>query len=611
MANELYCDNFIMSEDGENFEMTQTTKGDPGEGVPTGGTAGQVLKKKSDTDYDTEWADINAGDIGYDDTETYQSGTAGAALNDLSRQISDLTDVVSTTQIINSASGAIASFDDGADNMPIRKLVAQIEPVQDLHGYDNPWPAGGGKNLIDPDLLGARTSGGVTFTRKNNEAIVTLTGTATAAVSYYICPNNTNVTKENCGYILPAGTYTYSLRKADGSALGLNAAIALFYWEGDSDTRQIVQKNNDTITSVTLTSTETLYVTPVIGCNANYSTNFDVYIQLEAGSAMTDWTPYSNICPISGWTGAEIEQRGKNLLDCTETGTQANLTYHVTNVVKAANKITYQANGTWAGFRLYRRLKPGTYTFSADITSSDSGYTAIQVYVGDTKLSGNNPVTFTLSEETIINLRFVGSDTTSSTRSVEFNNIQLELASAKTSFVPYTGNQISVNWEDVAGTVYGGQAEVIGGELTSDFGLISYSNADGFTSHSSGRWYRNGLPDGADYSRRTESISNQAIYDDHYTNNPFFAFGSAGVYINKLTADETIEQFSARLAANPFQICYPINPQTYQLEEQSIDTLYGTNNIWSSTGDTEVTYPCDTRLYIDNKIAEAIAALNS
>lgn len=30
-------------------------KGDTGQGVPIGGTTGQILKKKSNTDYDTEW----------------------------------------------------------------------------------------------------------------------------------------------------------------------------------------------------------------------------------------------------------------------------------------------------------------------------------------------------------------------------------------------------------------------------------------------------------------------------------------------------------------------------------------------------------------------------
>ena len=36
-------------------------KGDPGEGVAAGGTTGQFLKKKTGTDYDTEWADVDPG----------------------------------------------------------------------------------------------------------------------------------------------------------------------------------------------------------------------------------------------------------------------------------------------------------------------------------------------------------------------------------------------------------------------------------------------------------------------------------------------------------------------------------------------------------------------
>ena len=46
--------------------------------------------------------------------------------------------------IINSASGDIAHFEDGADNMPIKQLTVNVEPIQDLHGYDSPWPAGAG-----------------------------------------------------------------------------------------------------------------------------------------------------------------------------------------------------------------------------------------------------------------------------------------------------------------------------------------------------------------------------------------------------------------------------------------------------------------------------------
>lgn len=33
-------------------------KGENGKSIPTGGTTGQFLKKKSNTDYEYEWADI-------------------------------------------------------------------------------------------------------------------------------------------------------------------------------------------------------------------------------------------------------------------------------------------------------------------------------------------------------------------------------------------------------------------------------------------------------------------------------------------------------------------------------------------------------------------------
>lgn len=41
------------------FYVTNGAKGDTGEGVVAGGTTGQVLAKKSNTDYDTEWVDVS------------------------------------------------------------------------------------------------------------------------------------------------------------------------------------------------------------------------------------------------------------------------------------------------------------------------------------------------------------------------------------------------------------------------------------------------------------------------------------------------------------------------------------------------------------------------
>ena len=60
-------------------------KGDPGEGVPAGGTAGQVLRKIDGTDYNTEWATTGAAANRYvnvalsDMTTDLTTGTAKAA----------------------------------------------------------------------------------------------------------------------------------------------------------------------------------------------------------------------------------------------------------------------------------------------------------------------------------------------------------------------------------------------------------------------------------------------------------------------------------------------------------------------------------------------------
>lgn len=53
------------AEDTETFNVMDGVDGAPGQdgvGVPSGGTTGQVLKKASGTDYDTEWATDNTAD---------------------------------------------------------------------------------------------------------------------------------------------------------------------------------------------------------------------------------------------------------------------------------------------------------------------------------------------------------------------------------------------------------------------------------------------------------------------------------------------------------------------------------------------------------------------
>ena len=68
---------------GQTFNVMDGQDGDPGPGVPSGGSAGQLLKKSSSTDYATEWYSPGAGDISYSDQTSYAAGTVGDGLNGL------------------------------------------------------------------------------------------------------------------------------------------------------------------------------------------------------------------------------------------------------------------------------------------------------------------------------------------------------------------------------------------------------------------------------------------------------------------------------------------------------------------------------------------------
>lgn len=87
--------------------------------------------------------------------------------DEIEEDIGELSNAISQKApvIINTASGDIATFADGADGMPIKHLIANIEPVQSGTGDPSPSnvrPITGwtglsgqacGKNLIDPDEI--------------------------------------------------------------------------------------------------------------------------------------------------------------------------------------------------------------------------------------------------------------------------------------------------------------------------------------------------------------------------------------------------------------------------------------------------------------------------
>lgn len=97
------------------------------------------------------------------------------------------------------AQGSIVTIDDGADNVPVVSLTAQIVPIQSGTGDpapDNVRPISGwtganinvtGKNLLPKLTAGTYTANGVT-TVVDSDGVVHMSGTTTSAGNVWIIP---------------------------------------------------------------------------------------------------------------------------------------------------------------------------------------------------------------------------------------------------------------------------------------------------------------------------------------------------------------------------------------------------------------------------------------
>ena len=180
------------------------------------------------------------------------------------------------------ASGSIATFTDGAENIPVVDLVADIEPIQSGSGTaspDNVRPISGhdsvivtrtGKNLI-PKATSA-SHNGLTFTVEDDGSI-TVDGTATGT-SILSLPSIT----------LLSGTYTLSGCPSGG---GVNTYRIDLRENGN------VVYTPDNGAGATFSPTDTVTLAPTIRFSSGYAANnIQFYPMIEIGSSKTDYEPY-------------------------------------------------------------------------------------------------------------------------------------------------------------------------------------------------------------------------------------------------------------------------------------------------------------------------------
>lgn len=103
------------------FHNLKGTQGSPGQGVPSGGTTGQVLAKQSSTDYDADWESLTipstAAEISFDNTGTGMAATdVQDAVTELKSNLIELDAGMTVTKTALTGYTTLANFtlnDDG------------------------------------------------------------------------------------------------------------------------------------------------------------------------------------------------------------------------------------------------------------------------------------------------------------------------------------------------------------------------------------------------------------------------------------------------------------------------------------------------------------------
>ena len=239
----------------------------------------------------------------------------------------------------------------------IKSLIANISYTQDLNGYDSPWLPGGGKNLLWLNN-GVFKTGGF---RENRQltGIGTWVGMSASnylapnnIVSYTIGDNNLTVEAKSNGYGIGIECKLTAGQKYTLSWVGTNVYVGISFYDGDGAQLSYVTSGASPKTFTVPESTANAIIV-LRADNANVTGEFS-NVQLEEGQTATAYSPYANICPISGWTGANVYHSGADTSDATtysitfpsEAGTVYGGTLDVTTGVLTVNKVALTFNGS-------------------------------------------------------------------------------------------------------------------------------------------------------------------------------------------------------------------------------------------------------------------------
>lgn len=483
-----------------------------------------------------------------------------------------------STPISVKQEGNLIQVKNGIDGYGF-KATSIIEPIQ--NGSGEPYPAGGGRNLLK---TGSTVSvNGITYT-VNSDGTMIVNGTATA-MAVFSLPYNKEVGE----------TYTLTGCPAGGG----NGKYLL----------QVPFGSNDIGDGATFIATEeTTAQANIIVWEGQTVNNLIFKPMLVKGSTKYPYEPYSNIRPITGRTGTDLRRYGKNLL---------------WNIVESRDAAAFHSNGdgVFVCKIISNYILPNpflfkagqTYTISLTRVSGTGNNPCIVVRnpSGDTTNQKHNygdpdhPLTFSFDVDTEWNIMIQSASVNGDVTVGDSWAIQLELGSTATPFEPYQSDTFNLSFGE---TVYGGELDWNTGVLTVDRKGVVFDGSENWSANIVGDGtYRNQLYNIIyDNQKPINSSTYPALICSHYRAVPtdwiWLSYYGVGFEYNqnvigfydKQYNTSDISLWKAYLAAQkaagtPLTVVYKLaEPYTIQLTPQHLTMLQGENNFYSNSSSLKV-----------------------
>lgn len=492
---------------------------------------------------------------------------------------------------IDTASGDIASFPDGSELVPARSVKVELEPIQDLHGYDKPWSGGNGKNKLN---LVSVFNGSGSYSADGSVYTLDSIGVR-PLVQFAETDGNYILTWDNAAY---GGTAT---------------DVRLEFYNSDGAF----------VTSRYCTEATPYALNGVCKVQANYGANGSLTIKNPMIRLATEtdatFAPYSNICPIYGRTECVTERTGRNIFggEVLRDGVLASMPSATDD---AENRyVSFTATATVSQYiTVGTPFKENTaYTFILDLYCTTTNTNLRVLYTDGTR--GNIP---TVTANTRTKVVFVSDATKTIDSLVKSNQSGVTRIYYDESGV-FEGVLTADQFEAFDGhtyttalgrTVYGGEVEQVGGSLTDKYAMLdlgtlnwAYRTSGSFVTpyfNTNVRSFKRLGPFGTTvHNLVCSQYKTVARNATDFVNGTICADGDANyVWEVQIKDDRFTDATAFKEAMSGVQLCYELaTPQTYQLTPTEIDLLHGQNNLWSD-GEIEVEYNADIQLYIEKKL---------